>query len=491
MTKTIYPATLLCDFYKISHKDQYPAGTEMVYSTWTPRSNRYLPQADGAVVFGIQSFIKKYLVGYFQKHFFSRSKEEVVAEYKRYITFTLGKEPDATHIEELHDLGYLPIRVKALKEGTVAPIKTPILTIENTKPKFFWITNYLETIISNEIWLPMTSATIARAYRKLLNEYALKTVGHTNDVPFQAHDFSKRGMGSFESAIASGAGHLLNFVGTDTISAIAYLEEYYNANIEKELVGTSISATEHSVMCSYGQTNEFELFKHLITTVYPEGFFSVVSDTWDFWKVIGEYLPKLKSDIMARDGRVVIRPDSGDPVLIICGDPNGKTELERKGLIQALWDIFGGTHTEKGYKLLDTHIGAIYGDSITLERAEEIVKRLERQGFASTNIVFGVGSFTYQMKSRDSLGFAMKATYAVVNGEERMLFKDPKTDDGTKKSQRGMVHVHENNGEIVFVDGLTKGIAVKTPNLLEDVFVDGKLMRDESLSEIRARLQAA
>lgn len=493
---TSYPATLLCDFYKISHMPQYPVGTQVIYSTWTPRSNRYLPQADGAVVFGPQALAKEFLIKYFQIHFFNRAKEEVVAEYKRYITFTLGKEPDTTHIEDLHDLGYLPIRMRALKEGTIAPIKTPILTIENTNPKFFWLTNYLETLISNQLWLPMTSATIAYAYRKLLDEYALKTVGHTDDVPFQAHDFSMRGMGSLESSKLSGAGHLLSFVGTDTIPAIAFHEQYYNADIEKELVGTSIAATEHSVMCSYGQANEFDLFKHLITEVYPEGFFSVVSDTWDFWKVVGEYLPKLKEDIMARDGRVVIRPDSGDPVLIICGDPNGETELERKGLIQALWEIFGGTHTDKGYKLLDTHIGAIYGDSITLERAEEIVKRLERQGFASTNIVFGVGSFTYQMKSRDSLGFAMKATHAVVNGEERMLFKDPKTDDGTKRSQRGRVIVaaanelfpHENaTDEIAFLDGLTieQQERGKEIDLLEDVFVDGKLVRDQSLAEIR------
>lgn len=488
MTKTFYPATLLCDFYKVSHKDQYPVGTETVYSTWTPRSNRYLPQADGVVVFGIQAFVKKYLMKYFQKYFFNRSKEEVVVEYKRYITFTLGKEPDTTHIEDLHDLGYLPIRVKALKEGTVAPIKTPILTIENTNPKFFWITNYLETLISNEIWLPMTSATIAYQYRKLLNEYALKTVGNTEGVEFSAHDFSMRGMGSLESSKLSGAGHLLSFVGTDTIPAIAFHEEFYKADIEKELVGTSIPATEHSVMCSYGQTNEFDLFKRLITKVYPVGFFSVVSDTWDFWQVIGDYLPRLKKEIMARDGRVVIRPDSGDPVGIICGTPNGKTELERKGLIEALWDIFGGTISEKGYKVLDSHIGAIYGDSITLERAEEIVSRLEAKGFASTNIVFGVGSYTYQMKSRDSLGFAMKATYAVVNGEERLLFKDPKTDDGTKKSQRGRVWVCKNNGEITYVDGLTKDKVVKTPNLLETVFEDGKLLRDESLAEIRERL---
>jgi nicotinamide phosphoribosyltransferase len=200
-----------------------------------------------------------------------------------------------------------------------------------------------------------------------------------------------RGMASLDASKASGAGHLLSFVGTDTIPAIFYHEEFYNANVEKELVGTSISATEHSVMCSYGQTDEFELFKHLMTDVYPTGFFSVVSDTWDFWKVVGEYLPALKETILNRDGRVVIRPDSGDPVDIVCGTPDGKTELERKGLIEALWDIFGGTVSEQGYKVLDTHIGAIYGDSMNLERITQICEKLKAKGFASTNIVFGIG----------------------------------------------------------------------------------------------------
>lgn len=240
---------------------------------------------------------------------------------------------------------------------------------------------------------------------------------------------SMRGMSSLESAMASGAGHLLSFVGTDTVPAIAYLEHYYNANIEKELVGTSIPATEHSVMSANTDADnrdEFAMYKRLVTEVYPKGFFSVVSDTYDFWAVVGEILPRLKKEIMERDGRMVIRPDSGDPVLILTGNPEGETELERKGLIEALWDIFGGTITEKGYKLLDTHIGAIYGDSITLERAKAIVEKLEEKGFASTNVVFGVGSYTFQYQTRDSLGFAMKATYAVVNGQERLLFKDPK-----------------------------------------------------------------
>lgn len=492
--ETIYPATLLCDFYKVSHKDQYPIGTEFVFSTLTPRSNRYFPKADKVVVFGIQSFVKKYLIKYFNEHFFNRSKDDVVAEYKRFIAFTLNTpKVDASHIEDLHDLGYLPIRIKALREGMRAPIKVPVMTIENTDKRFFWVTNYLETILSNETWLPMTSATIAYAYRELLDTYALDTVGTTEGVGFQGHDFSMRGMGAFEASVNSGMGHLLSFVGTDTIPAIAGLEQYYNANIEKELVGTSIPATEHSVMCAYGDANEFELFKRLMTDVYPNGFFSVVSDTWDFWKVVGEYLPKLKDEVMNRDGRVVIRPDSGDPVLILIGDPNGETELERKGLIEALWDIFGGTVTEKGYKLLDTHIGAIYGDSITLERAEAIVEGLKQKGFASTNVVFGIGSYTYQYNTRDTFGFAVKATHAVVNGEERMLFKDPKTDDGTKKSQRGRVAVlGDSEGNITLVDGLTnESYAVEEYqhfDLLEPVFENGVLLRDQSLEEIRTIL---
>jgi nicotinamide phosphoribosyltransferase len=198
MKKTIYPAMLLCDFYKVSHRQQYPVGTEAVLSTWIPRSNKYFPKADKVVAFGIQAFIKKYLINYFNEHFFNRPKNEVVEEYVRYIKHTLLVEnPDASHIAELHDLGYLPIEVKAVKEGTRVPVRVPMLTIENTHPKFFWVTNYLETIISNEIWLPSTSATIAYTYRQILEEYALKTVGNTDGVQFQGHDFSMRGMVAF------------------------------------------------------------------------------------------------------------------------------------------------------------------------------------------------------------------------------------------------------------------------------------------------------
>lgn len=550
------PSTLLCDFYKTSHKAVYPKGTEVIYSTFTPRSNKYFPIANEVVVFGIQGFVKKYLVEYFNENFFKRTKDEVVNEYNRIIKFTLGEQyVDSEHIEKLHDLGYLPIKLKALKEGTLSPIKVPVMTIENTHPDFFWLTNYLETLISTEIWQPMTSATISHQYRKLFEEYALKTVGNTLGVDFQGHDFSMRGMSSLESAMTSGAGHLLSFTGTDTIPAILYHEKYYNANVENELVGVSIPATEHSVMSAGtsadGDRDEYETFKRIITEVYPEGFVSVVSDTYDFWKVITETLLQLKEDIMNRDGRLVVRPDSGDPVEIICGTKDiiqlhtlngdleqvndllqryfqidgeevkegtheykfrigdnvyvvkatidqlggGKSEIlnirkptvEEKGLIECLWEIFGGLVTDKGYKVLDSHIGAIYGDSITYERAKEICERLEAKGFASTNVVYGIGSYTFQYNTRDSFGFAMKATYAVINGEEKLLFKDPKTDDGTKRSQRGKVKVYETNGSIAYVDGLYDE-SNYNDDLLQDVFVDGKLVRDQSLSEIRAIL---
>ncbi len=486
----IYPATLLCDFYKVSHKEQYPENTELIYSTWTPRMSR-IEGVDQVVAFGFQAFIKQYLIKYFNDNFFDRPLAEVLYEYERVIHFTLGKEVvDSSHIEALHKLGYLPIKICAVKEGTLVNIRTPMLTIENTIPEFFWITNYLETLMSNSMWQPTTSATIAYQYRKLLNKYAAETNGDMSAVQFQGHDFSMRGMSSLDSAKASGAGHLLSFVGTDTIPAILYHEEFYNARIEKELIGASIPASEHSVMCAYGR-DEYESYKHLITEVYPNGFVSIVSDTWDLWSVLVNVIRKLKPEIMARDGRVVIRPDSGDPVKIICGDPYSDNIWAQKGVIQILWEIFGGTITAKGYKQLDSHIGCIYGDAITLARCESICKILKEHGFASTNMVYGIGSYTYQYNTRDTFGFALKSTYGIFGGIEKFLYKDPITDDGMKKSQTGKVAVYKFNGRVVYQDGLNdKEYGTFSYNLLEPIFLNGVLTRDQSLQEIRNLLSS-
>lgn len=459
------------DFYKTDHRSQYPKGTELVYSNFTSRKSR-IEGVDKIVVFGIQYFLDEYLNRRFGKEFFLKSEDEVVLKYKRRLDNALGHNAvDVKHIRDLHSLGYLPLHIKALPEGTRVPIRVPILTIKNTHPDFFWLTNFMETLLSNTLWCPMTSATIAFEYRKLFYKYATETSDNIEFVNWQGHDFSMRGMSSMESACLSGAAHLLSFTGTDTIPAIDFLEEYYEADSDKELIGGSVPATEHSVMCLGGNEEEIETFKRLITQVYPKGLVSIVSDTWDYWKVLKEYLPKLKDIIMSRNGKVVIRPDSGDPV-----------EITLKS-VPILYEIFGGLKNSKGYIELDPHIGLIYGDSITLERANKICHGLKELGFASTNVVFGIGSYTYQHVTRDTFGFAMKATYGVVKGESKSLFKKPVTDDGEKFSAIGLLKVTEDLKlhENVSSDQENEG-------LLKTVYLNGSIVKPQSLKEIRKRL---
>ncbi|MFT3979001.1 MAG: nicotinate phosphoribosyltransferase [Ferruginibacter sp.] len=481
---------LLKDGYKVGHKFQYPQGTTLVYSNLTPRKARN-KEINEVVFFGLQYFIKEYLQNQFTENFFNLPKEKVLYSYARRINNYLGKDAVSfDHIEALHDLGYMPLEIKAIPEGTPVPMRVPVLTIRNTVPEFFWLTNMLETIMSDILWKPCTSATTAFEYLKTFTKYADETVGADGSfIPWQGHDFSFRGMSGVEDAVMSGAAHLLSFAGTDTIPAIDFLEEYYNADCEKELVGGSVAATEHSVMCMGTQESEIKTFERLINEVYPSGIVSIVSDTWDFWKVITEFLLQLKSQILARNGKVVIRPDSGDPVKIIVGDDMApKDSPEYKGAIQCMWEIFGGTITEKGYKLLDGHIGLIYGDSITTERQTAILEGLKKKNFASYNVVLGIGSFTYEYVTRDSFGFAMKATYGEVNGIGRDIFKDPKTDDGTKKSAKGLMQVYRtHDGILQLKDQCTW--EEEAQGVLKTVFKDGVLVIDESLDTIRKRLR--
>jgi nicotinamide phosphoribosyltransferase len=480
---------LLTDGYKVDHKRQYPDGTTLVYSNWTPRKSR-IEGIDEVVFFGLQYFLKKYIIQDFDLHFFKQPKEEVVKKYARRINNYLGENQVGTkHIEDLHDLGYIPMVFKALPEGASVPIRVPMFTMYNTIPEFFWLTNYFETLLSAVIWLPCNSATIAKQYRIVLDKYAEETSSMPGFVDWQGHDFSMRGMGGIEAAVTSAAGHLLSFTGSDTIPAIDFFEEYYNANSDTELIAGSVAATEHSVMCMGTTEGEYETFKRLICEVYPKGIVSIVSDTWDLWKVLTDYLPRLKDEIVSREGKVVVRPDSGDPVDIICGNPNGKTEQEKKGVIELLWDVFGGTVNAKGFKELVPQIGAIYGDSITVTRATAICERLKAKGFASTNVVLGIGSFTYQYNTRDTFGFAMKATYGEVNGEGRAIFKDPITDDGTKKSAKGLMKIEFVEGQYTLTDEVSWEEEQKGE--LKEVFRDGKLLIDRSLSEIRSQVKSS
>lgn len=488
----INPLTAI-DFYKADHRSQYPKGTTEVYANFTPRSNRLanMPKShdDKIVFFGLQYFIKDFLIESWDIGFFSLEKNYVVERYKKRMSCALGDDAITyEHIEQLHDLGYLPISIKALPEGSRVPMGVPVLTIVNTHPDFFWLTNYIETIISCYLWKPITSATIAFEYKKIFIDFCERTGGDKLFVNFQAHDFSFRGLSGPQDAAMSGAAHLTSFSGTDSVPAIDLIEDYYNADAAKEPIGFSVPATEHSVMCMGTKENEIDTFRRLINETYPKGIVSIVSDTWDFWKVITEYVLVLKADILRRDGKVVIRPDSGDPVKIICGDSNAAPGTpEYKGAIECLWDIFGGTETDTGHKQLDSHIGLIYGDSITLDRAERILSGLADKGFCSSNVILGVGSFTYQYVTRDTFGFAMKATSGIVNGERRDIFKAPKTDSGDKKSAKGLLRVDEDAaGNYFLLDNQTE--AEEEGGHLKEVYRDGVQLKDDSFSNIRAKI---
>ena len=494
MSMKINPLNAI-DFYKADHRRQYPDGTEYVYANFTPRSSRLARMLadfdDKVIFFGLQGFIKHFLIDTWNEGFFQQPKNKVVAAYKHRMDSALGEGAiPVDHIEMLHDLGYLPLRIKALPEGSRVNMRVPVLTLVNTDPRFFWLTNYIETILSAELWKSCTTATIAYEYKRLLTHFAQKTGAPLDFVPLQGHDFSSRGMSGIYDAAQSGVGHLTSFIGTDSVASIDYAENYYNAT---GIIGVSVPATEHSVMCMGAEDNELETFRRLICDLYPSGVISIVSDTWDFWRVITQFTVALKSEILTRKpnalglAKLVFRPDSGDPVKIICGDPDAQFDSPAyKGAVQCLWEIFGGTTTDKGYKVLNERIGLIYGDSITLERAQDILQNLESKGFASNNLVFGIGSFTYNYLTRDSFGFAVKATWGQVNGVGRELFKDPITDSGVKKSAKGLLRVEESEIGFTLFDQQTQEQEKK--GALKVVFENGKLIDECNLNQIRERL---
>lgn len=486
MLPSYAPLIYLMDGYKLDHRRQYPPFTTGVYSNGTFRSSR-IPGQNSVVFVGLQYLIQ----AYFEEAadiFFSTSREQILADYQNFLDNYIGPGNGigVEHIADLHELGYIPLEFWAVAEGTVVPLRVAPFTVESTHDHFAWVTNAFETLISNVLWMPCTSATTAYRYRQVLDSYAVLQGTDPFGVNFQGHDFSMRGMSGIESAALSGLGHLLSFTGTDSIPAIKLIEKYYPYG---GFIAGSVPATEHSVMCAGGQETEMDTFERLFK-VYPSGILSIVSDTWDFWSVVTKILPALKNQILARDGKIVVRPDSGDPVLIICGDPSAPVgSPEFKGLIECLWDIFGGTETALGYRILDSHIGAIYGDSITEQRAREICERLAVKGYASSNIVLGIGSYTYQYVTRDTYGFAIKATWAKICGEESFLSKDPKTDNGVKKSARGRIAtVLDERGTITQVDNLSYKEWLEHPNLMRKVWADGQFEIYDGLDVIRHRL---
>ncbi|WP_195167152.1 nicotinate phosphoribosyltransferase [Mycobacteroides abscessus] len=473
------------DAYKLGHIQQYALSGDVtrVYSNFTNRKSR-IPGVDKVIHFGLQAYIMQHLESAFVPFFYT-PVDEVCELYERRVAQILG--PDAAysigseHIRKLWHKRYLPLRFCAVPEGTAVPIGVPSFTVENTHPDFYWLTNYVETGISAGVWQASTSATIAHEHRKVLELAALRTGGDPTDVDWQCHDFSYRGMSSHESAAISGAAHLLSFTGTDSLVALDWIDNYYGG----EYVAGSVPATEHSVMCTgIESVGEQETFSRLLD-LYPTGIVSVVSDTFDLWRVLTEYLPALRDKINARDGKLVIRPDSGDPETILCGDeskPVGSPEW--LGVIGCLYETFGGRKNLAGFIELSPKVGAIYGDSITLDRAKSITARLEKLGYASSNVVFGVGSFTYQYNTRDTFGSAMKATWAEVDGKGVNLLKDPVTDDGTKKSATGrLAVVTDESGELLLLQDVKPFIERRSA--LQPVWENGVFKTVQSFADVR------
>ena len=507
-------AMLLKDFYKAVHSEMIPKGMTKSVSYFTPRMSR-INRWTHVVNFGLQAFVKTWLIDYFKENFFSRNVYDVFNEYKYYIENTLGFGVcDFEKIEKLHRKGYLPIEIVSLPEGVLVPMHCPIFGVTNTDPEFAWLGQALESLISAEMWYPMVCATVGHTYREVVDKYYAETCEDNMPRKRALGNFDFRGDQGVDAALKAGSAWCLSFVNTATVPVIPYLEKMYDTKISwGEEVGFGAVSTEHFVMCSNSafdiaanpdETYEYKdidpyrervFIKRALTELYPDTSFSCVCDSYDYWNVVDNILPTLKDEIMAHNGCFLVRGDSGDCVKVV-------TETVFK-----LWKTFGGTINSKGYKVLDPHVKALYGDSITIQRAEEIYEILKKEGFAACNVSLGIGSFSMHcieedgiLKpfTRDTFSMAIKAVYAEFtdeNGNVRKMpiFKDPKTDrenggGNFKKSQKGCCIVTFENGDYHFTDGHTWEEATLSPNLMRPIFRNGHLIEPDTLGNIRQRL---
>lgn len=448
---------LSTDVYKVGHMEQYPEGTSKVYSYLCARKDFGSVHIDKVVFFGLQYYLKKYLT----QGVSHEDVEEFIDVYRNIVPL-----PQTTidRLKALADLGYLPLKIKALPEMKAYPLQTPLMTITNTHPDFYWLVNYIEGLML-KLWYPCSVATRSKQYYGLAKQYAVDTCDSNDHLPYCVHDFGYRSVSSEESAALGAAAHLLKFSGSDTILGEHLLRNYYGV-----AKAQSVPASEHSVMCSLGKEREFEAFERMLD-IYPTGIVSIVSDTYDLWNVLTNFVDKLKGRILERDGKVVFRPDSGSPFHIINGDPHSDSEAARKGALRLLWDSFGGTINRKGYRVLNPKVGLIYGDGMFYERYLEILEGMKNQGFASSNLVIGVGGLLLQNHSRDDFGFAQKTTYIEVNGRPRNVYKDPIT-DRKKKSHKGLLMV-ELGEEVKVFEECTPGLEEQGD--LMTVFEDGEI----------------
>lgn len=514
-----------CDYYKLGHMTMDVPGVQRVVSTWTPRNHKHNPEYEATVNFGYQWSVPTCFIDFF-KDFFANDFEPYAEDFRRKINTTFNKqyvEPIVEAFRKLHALGYLPIEVWAVPEGYLIPEGCPAAMMFNTVEGFGWLPQFLEDLWSMHNWLPSTSATTAYYRRKAAEPYYKEYAEDESAVRRLCGDFSMRGMTGHEAAAISGAGHLLSFDRTATIDANSILEEYYGADLTTNPPGYGTPSLEHSVVEkgvayfreqildgtlvqnekyatyireAFQQNWEINLIAemcflvYLMTEVQPTGLFTYVSDTYDYWGVVGKILPMLRTLIMSRDGKLSIRPDSGDPVLTILGDEDSDELYKRMGTLRSLGTIFGYTFNAKGAKVLDKHIGFIYGDAITAKRQEEILKGAIAMGYSPECITLGIGAYTYQYVTRDTCGFAIKAVNCSIGSiGEIPIFKQPKTDMG-KKSQRGAVVVLSDGNDVLkYEDEYALEDALTHPyQKMRPIFQNGKMFNQETIYEIRDRL---
>lgn len=446
---------LLTDSYKLSHYKQYPSGTSHIYSYFESRGGKF----EQVTFFGLQYLLKEYLAG----EVVTQAKIDQAAKLyaAHFGSETLFNREGWEYILEKYQ-GRLPIRIKAVAEGAVIPTHHVLMTVENTDPKCYWLSNFLETLLV-QLWYPCTVATTSKAVRSLILSYLEKT-GDPSLIDFKLHDFGFRGVSSVESAGIGGAAHLVNFMGTDTVTALTFIQEYYQPD---SMFGFSIPAAEHSTITSWKQEGELDAYRNMLDQ-YPEGLVAVVSDSYDVYyaceKLWGE---ALKEKILARNGTLVVRPDSGIPKDVVLK------------VIEILGEKIGYTINEKGYKVLVPQIRVIQGDGVNYESIGEILENLALNGWSADNITFGMGGALLQKVHRDTQKFAFKCSCATVDGQDRLVFKDPITDHG-KKSKKGRL-------KLIFKDNEyhTVNLDEEGEDLLVTVFENGEILKDYTFDEVK------
>ena len=452
--------SLITDSYKLGHWRMLPTGTEYVYSYFEARTGAKYKQT---VFFGLQKLLKELES--------IRITMEDVELGKAFTDAHIGPNvfnyDGWKYIVEKHN-GKLPLEIRAVAEGTAVPINNVLFTVVNTDPKCPWLVGHAETILTH-CWYPSTVATLSRTTKEFFIKVMTETCDTLEKLPFMLHDFGMRGVSSLESAEMGGLGHLVNFMGTDTIPAILAGWKYYNT---KEMLGFSVNATEHSIMTALGRKGEAQVIADLIEK-FPTGILSIVFDSYNIEVCVRELVGgKFKGAILNRDGVLVVRPDSGDPVSTIMT------------LLNIIEDKFGSYKNKKGYKLLNDKVRLIWGDGIDLAGIKDIVRAMIAEKWSVDNICFGMGGGLLQKVNRDTQRFAFKSSAQCRDGVWHDIFKDPI--DKSKRSKKGKLALIKENG--IFKTVKQKGSEGK--DLLVQVFHNGKVLKEYTFEEVRINSNA-